>query len=275
MKTILLTNLVLLCAIAKAQVQPDTTPLANKQLMSAEYASEKPAFDLTEQFKYNQNGMLRYYVLSGYKEGTKSTDLKMILDTVTHTQRLLMVNLSIEEMLVRNKMGKNLVVMEVKDPFKYRYTTAYGSQIEWMRQNAHSFELMLPDNLKNSTELADTLLHSLFGVKTREEKRVVKALILKRTSAKDKIKSKGGEPLIDNQNGRYANVSLSELVAAINKEGLYPVIDETNYIGLVNIDLRITDWSDLPAISKALKRYHLELIEEDRNLDVYIISDAK
>lgn len=274
MRAILLSKFILLCAIANAQVQPETKPLAYKPPMS-EYTPDKPSFDLTEQFKHNENGMLRYYLLSGYKEGVKPIQMKLILDTATHTQRVVMVNLSIEEMLTRDKIGKNLVFLDVKDPSKYRYNTSYGSQIEWMRKNAHSFELMMPDQMKNPAVLADTLLHSLFNVKTRQEERVVRALVLKRTSAKDKIKATGGGQLIDNQNGHYANVHLSEFTNALENEGTSPVIDETNYNGLININLGITDWRDLSVIRKALKKYHLELVEEDRNLNVFILSEEK
>ncbi|QIY84849.1 TlpA family protein disulfide reductase [Chryseobacterium sp. NEB161] len=105
----------------------------------------------------------------------------------------------------------------------------------------------------------------------------VKCLVLRRTSDKDRICTKGGE-VIDQfmaSPSVLQNVSLDYMLSALNANSAItalPVIDETGYRG--NVDLRLNAFKDLAQLQKSLARYDLELKEATRQLPIMMIKDS-
>ncbi len=108
------------------------------------------------------------------------------------------------------------------------------------------------------------------------EKKSTKCLVLKRTSVKDKIATKGGEQL-DNffrPMSVMKNVTFDYLMSALNANSNIsplPVFDETGYNG--KIDLELGNITDLTSLKKALNKYDLDLVESERDLNMLFIRD--
>ena len=110
------------------------------------------------------------------------------------------------------------------------------------------------------------------------QKKAMRCLVLKRTSPKDKMATKGGmftAAFLKNpsvlQNATL-DFMLSPLNATKNLTPL-PVIDETGYKG--RVDLHFSAVKDLPTLQKELAAYDLALEETVRELTVLVIQDKK
>lgn len=108
------------------------------------------------------------------------------------------------------------------------------------------------------------------------EKRVTSCLVLKRTSGKDKIATKGGI-LIDSflkTPSVMQNATLDYMISALNANNntsSLPIIDETGYKG--NVDLRFSNVKDLKTLQKELAQYDLALEQTERLLLMLVIKD--
>ena len=108
------------------------------------------------------------------------------------------------------------------------------------------------------------------------EKIVTQCLVLKRTSGKDKIATKGGvfvnkflkTPSV------LQNATLDYMLSALNVNKnitALPVIDETGYKG--KVDLRFSNVNDIKTLQKELAQYDLALEEEERAILMLVIKD--
>lgn len=108
------------------------------------------------------------------------------------------------------------------------------------------------------------------------EKKPVKCLVLRRTSSIDKIASKGSESIGNVLKAPYMlrNVGLDYLLSALeatNDITTLPVIDETHYLG--KVDLKFSSFQDLKSIQKELSAYDLELVEVVKELPMLVVKD--
>lgn len=274
----LLLKSLLLVAALQTHAQTDTVPIAYRQpLFDAD--PQVSTFKLEGEQLNNKNRFLRFYLITGYREGIKPTEGfagfkgKFQNDTLSNTTRLYMMNLSIEDILTQGGRYPSNVVLEVKKPEEYRYDPAYGSYLEWLRKNARCCELLFPAGTLSSLGPIHTMLDSLFNVKTFTEKRMVRTLVLKRSSERDKIKTQGGGSLSDPSTGHFNNVPIAELTQAMLKQMPLLVMDEVGYPGMISINLRITNWHDIQSVQKALERYDLSLTEQMREIEMFIIKE--
>lgn len=141
----------------------------------------------------------------------------------------------------------------------------------------YNFEFIVP--LQNADQLYPNMLATLSeysGYPATIEPRRKKCLVLKRTSTANNIATKGGTPIDDffKKPALIRNKTFETLIVALNVNDQFtplPVIDETAYKG--KVDLNLGNISDLQALKKALQRYDLELIEEERDLQILVIRD--
>ncbi|SEB21651.1 hypothetical protein SAMN05443550_1216 [Pedobacter hartonius] len=239
----------------------------------------RPVFKFNKEQQSNTNRFLRYSVLTGYREGVEPikgwANFAGYTDTLTGTRRLYMFNLSIEEMLTHGMKKTSQVLLEVKDPSKYRYDSTQGSKDAWLKKNAHCYELLLPVSaITSSKQLEDDLAKTL-GVRFGIEKRFVNALVLIRTSNKDKIKSSGKEKPETDMKTYFRNVLVNYLAYPLMDADMPPMVDETGYKDHVDLILNISDWKDLVAVRKALRKYDLDLKEEKRELEMFVITEIR
>lgn len=245
-----------------------------------DYKENTSVFSLDSGQRNNRTRFLRYNVLSGYREGVNPTsgpfglnfDFKK--DTASGTVRLFMINLSIEQMLSLGFYESFRIVLEVNDPSKYRYLPEYGSELEWKRNNLWCYEAVFPQSVNESIPIALNHLSSLFGLRTSKERRMVDVLVLRRYTEKDKLKTFGGGMLIDKERGVFHNVLLKDVVQSINTKRKLQMKDESEYSGAVDLEVDPNSWSDNKKLSDALHKYGLELREERREMDVFVITET-
>jgi hypothetical protein len=261
---------------AQQKHKPDTV-IYRRPLFDFEII--KPVFKLNKEQQTNTNRFLRYSVLTGYREGVEPikglANFAGYTDTSTGTRRMYMFNLSIEDMLTHGMIKKGQVLLEVSDPSKYRYDPTQGSKEAWMRKNAHCYELLLPVSAITSGKQLDDDLAKTLGVKFGMEKRFADALVLIRTSNKDKIKSSGKEKPYTDLKTYFKNVPVSHLSYPLMDAEMPPMVDETGYKDPVDLVLNISDWKDLVAVRKALRQYDLDLKEEKRELEMFVITEIR
>ncbi|MDQ0067350.1 TlpA family protein disulfide reductase [Chryseobacterium lathyri] len=165
-------------------------------------------------------------------------------------------------------------IIEVKNPVPLDYIKNAEGGVE--DHNLYSYEYIVP--LAKADSLYPLMLKNLSefaNYSTKIEKRRVKCLVLKRTSAVDKLKTKGSEmsflfslPKTDVQNTSvYALVNSLNAIPSVP----LPIIDETGYTG--NIDLKMGVISDIASIRKELSKYDLNLVEAERELNMFVIKD--
>jgi len=244
-----------------------------------DFDGSKPTFKLTEEQIVNSNRFLRFSMLTGYRDGVESisgqfgSNFLKDIDSIAGTHRIYMLNLSIQDILTHGFFKSNRVLLEVKDPYKYRYDAKYGSKLQWMRKNAYCYELLLPLGTMKGVRAVDQDLASIFKVACGRQRRLVNVWVLKRISKKDKLKAPGGEIVIDELSGRFANVGLSDVVQVVSNQAPFPVIDESGYAGTVDMNLNIVSWNDIVQLRKAFQRYDLDILEEKREIEMFVIKE--
>lgn len=141
----------------------------------------------------------------------------------------------------------------------------------------YNFELIVP--VAQADSLYPNMLKTLSeytGYLASIEPQQKKCLILKRTSSSDNISTKGGAPADEffRKPAVIRNKTLETLIVALNLSSQFtplPVLDETEYKG--EVDLNLGNIPDLQALKKALKKYNLDLIEGERDLQMLVIKD--
>jgi len=259
-----------LSAIGQSHEYPYIKPLFD-------FNPQKPIFKFTREQTDNQKRFLRFYALTGYREGIDEISPLFGInfdgksDSLSKTRRLFMYNLSIEEMLTHGMVSRDHVILEVKDPSKYRYLPEYGPKENWMRKNAHCFELLMPEGTL-SISLLDKFLSSVLQVKIAKEKRNIKVLVLERTSKLEKFRSKKNYKEYIDGNGKFKNVTFAALKNFLRSDTI-PFIDETQFSGRIDLDLVIDDWTDINKINNQLQKYDLTLSTKKRDVEMLIITE--
>lgn len=244
---------------------------------------DKPVFKFRNEQLNNENRFLRYSALTGYREGVEpiigqfNSNFKARIDKEKGIHHIVMYNLSIEQMLTHGLRNSSYILLEVNDPSKYRYDTAYGSKQEWMRNNTYCYELLLPAGVLKSMQIVDDGIARIFNVKYGTEKRMTKALVLIRTSDAEKFKATGGGEVADMTTSVYKNVGMGRIGDPLYVNSILPFVNETGYEGLIDVALNVhvKTKADIPALRKALQRYDLDIIEADRMIELFVITEIK
>ena len=159
------------------------------------------------------------------------------------------------------------------------------SQIDFIHEEKapedllYNFELIVP--IEHAGSLYPNMLKTLneySGYQASIESQRKKCLILKRTSSTDKMATRGEEPVDDffKQTGLIRNKTLESLIVALNLNSQFTpllVLDETWYNG--KVDLALGKISDLTELKKALKKYALDLVEGERQVQMLVIKDRQ
>ena len=168
-------------------------------------------------------------------------------------------------------------ILEVTDATKLVFGKAGD---EYTDEELYTYELILP--LQQAPNLYKYMLDDLnkySGFYGRVEKRKVKCMVLVRTNSIDKIKTKGGkfeDKLFSDTKQFLKNGSIARLVLRLNNiENIkMPVIDGTGYKGNIDIELP-GDFNKINELRKKLKQYNLDLIESERSIDMFVLTENK
>lgn len=179
----------------------------------------------------------------------------------------------------RDTYSDRRLVLELKHPYRLVFDPARSSKDEWEKENVYTYDLVIPFGEQDS--LYNYIVDDLgrySGFYGRIEKRKTKYWALVRTSGTDKIKTKGGS----SENKLYndapdkiiSNLPVSQLLWRLERlDGFkMPVIDETGYKGNIDLELNV-NLNDALAVRKALQKYNLDLVQKEKLLDVFVITE--
>lgn len=167
------------------------------------------------------------------------------------------------------------VINEAKNPEAIDFDTRKEDLLT--DSKLYNYEYIVP--LSRADSLYRDMLQGLnqfSGYTATIAKRPVPCLVLRRTSTKDKIASKGGE-VIDQflqTPSVLKNTTLEYVLSSLNANSeITPllVIDDTGYKG--KVDLSFSNARDLKVLQKELLKYDLELKEETRSVYMLIVQD--
>ncbi|MEJ7778907.1 MAG: TlpA family protein disulfide reductase [Daejeonella sp.] len=175
--------------------------------------------------------------------------------------------------------GDANIELEVKDPLRLKYAKD-GNYNGWLRENGYCYELQLPRSLDSTLFLCmqDDLKKFFPQYVAAIEKRTKKVLALVRTSALDKIASSGGASdfrfsgLQASMKNTGINMLTSQLSVLFLQYLPMPIVNDTGYRGKVDLELN-ADLSDVKSINSELKKYDLQFIEKEKEVEVLVIRD--
>jgi thiol-disulfide isomerase/thioredoxin len=151
---------------------------------------------------------------------------------------------------------------------------------EWFRQNAYSYELIVPASIME--DMYHIMQRDLTSFFTRYsvgvEKRNIKCLALVRTSKVDKLKTSGGKsetsfsPLGCVMQNFPLDRFVSQLDAIYMQKSPYPVIDDTGYESWVDLTVN-ANLSSKESVNEALAKYDLKFVEKEMLVPMLVIKD--
>lgn len=173
------------------------------------------------------------------------------------------------------KFNSKRIIVDVKKPALLDLIKKTDGGNE--NYNIYNYELIVPK--EKSDSLYDYMLADLnrysdyIGV---IEKRMVDYLALVKTSTDDKIKSNGEKARTvypSTTAFTLTNRPMDYIVNLLNGDTpiKLPIFDETGYTD--NVDIEITDYTDLEALRDQLNRYDLDLVPAKQQLDMFVIKD--
>jgi hypothetical protein len=254
---------------------------------AAKYEFEK--FDKTQPLWIEANnrlpGYLRYYsylvnFVKGYSSimGRISDSTKDQAGFRAYNQPLLtIIKAAWGKFPERTFENNNRVLLNVWDSSVFIQPADGNRYTEWATKNAYSYELRMPFAKKNElfTIMQQDILRFFdYDISIQKIKRA--CYILVRTSAEDKLKTKGAVKTTPASKDSIVllNLPLKNFVQGLNRELDKPCIDETGYTG--NVDLRLGCWyTDINKLKKELHKYGLDLVEEERVIDILVIKDKE
>lgn len=255
--------------------------LARKKDMSINYDIEKPLL-------VNRNGgdgrnLIYHSVLTGYTVGL-SSEYAYNVDS-NGNKKICMTNVSLPIMYQlafgeRNKsfIG-NRTIIEVKDSSRLTSSEVGNSLDNWyLNGNGYCYEILVPKDKDLFGWMRADLDRYFNQYSVTVEKRMTNALVLLRTSTKDKIKSTGGvsKSKFSNFGFSLKNFPLNRLFTHLNyvylQNYFVPIVDGTNYSSWVDIEINASP-SDVDAMNKELDKYDLKFVEKRVEVDFMVIRD--
>lgn len=245
------------------------------------YNYKTPLFKLSSEQAENKGDYLRYSVLTGYREGI-TPKIGSSEDSLSKTHRFYMLNYSRMQLCLNAYseffIRPNQVILKVRDTAMYR-------------NDLYCYELITPGSMYHHTVekktenwdqwyqlMKDDVPARLGLTCERIDKYPQKCLVLVRTDSKDRMKTKGTDSkvLVDGKVKRFYNVPIRRLLEKMNAYRENPqVLDETQYKGMVDLELPIKSWTNMEQIRIALQHYGLDLQETVRELKVFVITENK
>lgn len=229
-------------------------------------------------------------IFPAYQDGVE-TRSGTVIDSLNRTRRDYIINLPILNIYTSRWMqvldtfftlDPTSILLEVKDPSMY-VGLEDKKEYNLVSRNKTNicYESIRPSIGQSDKEVALTTIYDLdhlLGLYGRFEQKKMKSLILVRTDSIDRLRSKGipkaGDAKLDPPNMIIRNQKLDLLVWQLNQQyGNPPVFDETGYSAMVDMDLQLNGWKDIPALRTQLNTYGLDLREEERELNVFVLTE--
>jgi thiol-disulfide isomerase/thioredoxin len=173
--------------------------------------------------------------------------------------------------------GKN-VIYEVGDTSLVNSALVGERFLNWLGSgNGYCYELQLPPGKVGSAypRMREDLQLYFPQYRAAVEKRKATCMVLKRTSASDKIQSKGGTLSVEIEpiHASLRNAYLNQLTMRLDMmDPGRPVINETGYQGRVDLEIS-AGMNDFGAINRELAKYDLHFNQEEKEIEFLVIRD--
>lgn len=197
---------------------------------------------------------------------------------MSNTTLLEMYRSFANELIADFRYSDKRLMLEVEDSTKLILNKAKLNEDAWNKANLYTYELIVPTS--ESKKLYRIMLDDLnrysdyYG---RIEIRKVKCLILVITGKSTKLYTSGGklENMLYDMDKRYLiNAPVSYLISFLDEavSTQLPIIDETQLASYIDIQLP-AECKSIEEYRKVLQQYGLDLVEADRAISVFVISD--
>jgi len=218
--------------------------------------------------------------LSGYVQDIGRGMYKDVeVQSGAQVRRITGRNLTMPELFrLAYKKGKKETVLEGGLEAELEPEVASADFLDWLKQGrAYCYELMVEEGFRNRAYgLMQNQLRGFFAdYEVGLEKRKVKVLALVRTSGLDKIRTAGGVPsvVLDGFGCKLTSCYLAVFIDRVQvpfQGSPLPVVDQTGYKGMVDLDLK-ANMSSIYEVNRALARYDLRFVEKPAEVEMLVI----
>lgn len=179
-----------------------------------------------------------------------------------------------------NFFSERRLILDVKNPEKYIFPKD-GSVDEWRKKYAFCFDLIVDSsNADKLNSIMVSILDQYFSISGSIQWIDTTCYVLKRTSFKEKYKSKGEKPNADftdesdNYRPKYLrNRPISTLLLPmLTMNKLLYIIDETGIKDNVTIEFS-APLDDIDGLNNDLSKYDLKIVTAKRNVPFIVIKD--
>lgn len=279
--------------IVRAITGSDYISLANARtllrdkIVSWPVKADAVAFDYTQPLFHEPRQVIRpaaipacYTALTGYLPGIEALD-KQVVDSGSGRVLINKFNKTLLDLcsvaITGNLSGQvypKHLLLQVADRGKYLPDPLRDTYAEWAERNTYCYSFTSPLSMSAEDRRAyyrqdlQQRLHALFGITVERKKTPVATWVLIRSTTEK------GQPLPANTGSA---ITLQELLWRLNEAtpGIPWVADET----------RLSPWrtlapgmaentlTDLPTLRRALRPYGLDIIEAQREREMFIITE--
>jgi thiol-disulfide isomerase/thioredoxin len=181
------------------------------------------------------------------------------------------------------------IIIELSNTYPYMRPDDPNLRDEWERMHSYNYELVLPGEIVDELYLfMQDDLQRFFRINASIEKRMIGCLVLIRTSAENKLKTRGGKredklrlnsayfPIDDSvrylKNIPFATFQ-TKLKGWVEHASRMPFMDETEFNGNIDIaiDGAVYDSFNLTALQHELGKYDIAIIQKMKLMDVLVL----
>lgn len=272
----------------------------NGEEINLHFKNEIEGFDISKSLLFQKNQGIKYHlkyysflmgrldefsgcaVLMGQIDSTKETITTRIINSpILELFKHAFGNLIPDGLadIYSNELMNNRMILDVKKPKLFYPPDDDTKKDAWYSQNWFCYESVMPfAKSRNMFSEMQSNLNKYFPYVGKIETRKIKCLILKRIMKNDLISSKAIKEESSNVNDhlKIRNQPLkSSLLRALmyaNSSLNTPILDETNYRRNIDIDIN-AKLTDILQVRRELRKYGLDLVEEEREIKMLVIKD--
>ncbi|MCX2483388.1 FKBP-type peptidyl-prolyl cis-trans isomerase [Pedobacter sp. MR2016-24] len=245
----------------------------------------KSLFKLDEKQIDTSTTDFSYSAISDYKEGVNSEGLSggmginknevnktiraYFLNQPIFNSYLTLLNYTVKpDSLVKPQIlfSPNQIIWEVADRSWYTHEKEFGYQQNWIREHGICFESVQVDKGQTDQQVYRSIINDmngLLGLNVRWEKRDLDVLILtKKETIEHSDKITG------------TKIRRSNLVYELNQYASNPYIFDETKEGEKEIDINISDWTNIPEIQRQLNLIGYELKKEKKLVDKLVFTEV-
>ncbi|MFA6087220.1 TlpA family protein disulfide reductase [Mucilaginibacter sp.] len=271
--------------------EPEYVNEANVQAMLDHQTVDMPvktdviAYDY-QQPLINSSKTIIYSAIDSYKQGV-APKFGAVTDSLNNRLRFYIINFPILQMYMLALdhllyFPKTFMQIQIRDTTRLQMPSGIYRN-PWKQKNNFCYETVQPSSTSTVRlkEIIRQDLNRFFNMNGRMEKRKVKCLVLQRFNKDTHLLATANSIPLNTLHRKdsikvLSGGSLSNVIWELNEipNGM-PATDETGIKENVEMHLPIQSFANIPEVNRALYKYGLILKEEMRELEFFVLSDAK